>query len=94
MITAANVANLASETAFAVLGRATELQAQGRSIINLGIGQPDFKTPEHIVESGIRALRDGHHGYAPAPGIMALREAVAADTLRHRGVEVSPEQVI
>jgi len=94
MITADNLHNMGSETAFAVLARATELAAQGRSIVNLGIGQPDFKTPEHIVEAAIRALRDGHHGYTPAPGMMPLREAVAADVLRHRGVAVSPEQVM
>jgi aspartate/methionine/tyrosine aminotransferase len=49
----------------------------GRDIINLGIGQPDFRTPEHIVEAAIKALRDGHHGYTPATGILPLREAVA-----------------
>ena len=53
--------------------------AQGRDIINLGIGQPDFRTPEFIVEAAIKALRDGHHGYTPATGIPPLREAVAAD---------------
>ena len=91
---AANLRNLGSETAFAVLARATELAAQGRDIINLGIGQPDFRTPDHVVEAAIKALRDGHHGYTPAPGIPALRAAVAADVLAHRGVEVSPAQVM
>ena len=91
---AANLQNLGSETAFAVLARATELAAQGRDIINLGIGQPDFRTPDHIVEAAIKALRDGHHGYTPAPGMPSLREAVAADVLAHRGVEVSPGQVM
>jgi aspartate aminotransferase len=94
MITAANLQNIGSETAFAVLARATELASEGRDIINLGIGQPDFKTPDHIVEAAIAALRDGHHGYTPAPGMMPLREAVAEDVLAHRGVEVSPEQVM
>ncbi len=94
MKTAANLDQLRSETAFAVLARATELAAQGRDIINLGIGQPDFKTPDHIVDAAIKALHDGHHGYTPAPGIPALREAVAANVLAHRGVEVSPEQVM
>ena len=94
MITADNLANLGSESAFAVLARATELAAQGRDIINLGIGQPDFKTPDHIVEAAIKALRDEHHGYTPAPGVMPLRETIAADVLHHRGVEVSPEQVM
>ncbi len=85
---------IGEENAFAVLARATELAAQGRDIVNLGIGQPDFRTPEHIVEAAIKALRDGHHGYTPATGIKPLREAVAADIRRRLGVEVSPDQVI
>ena len=55
--------NLGTETAFSVLAKANKLAEQGKEIINLGIGQPDFLTPEHIVEAGIKALRDGHHGY-------------------------------
>jgi aspartate aminotransferase len=85
---------LGTETAFEVLARAQRLAAQGRSIINLGIGQPDFPTPEHIVEAGRKALADGHHGYTPANGIPELRRAVAADLYRRHAVEVSPEQVL
>ena len=85
---------MGEENAFAVLARATELQRQGKDIINLGIGQPDFQTPEHIVEAAIRALRDGHHGYTPATGILPLREAVAADLHKRFNVEVSPELVM
>src|SRR5262249_16309072 len=85
---------LGTETAFEVLARANALAAQGRSIINLGIGQPDFPTPEHIVEAGRKALADGHHGYTPANGIPQLREAVAADLLCRHGVEVSPDLVL
>jgi aspartate/methionine/tyrosine aminotransferase len=85
---------LGTETAFEVLARANALAAQGRSIINLGIGQPDFPTPEHIVETGRKALADGHHGYTPANGIPALRAAVAADLYRRHKVEVSPDQVL
>ena len=85
---------LGTETAFEVLARAEALKASGRDIINLGIGQPDFKTPDHIVEAAIKALRDGHHGYTPAPGIPELREAVAADIVKNRGVEVDPHQVL
>ena len=70
---------IGEENAFAVLARANALAAQGRDIINLGIGQPDFRTPNFIVEAAIKALRDGHHGYTPAVGIPPLREAVAAD---------------
>lgn len=85
---------MGEENAFAVLARATELQRQGKDIINLGIGQPDFQTPENIVEAAIKALRDGHHGYTPATGILPLREAVAADLHKRFNVEVSPELVM
>ncbi len=85
---------IGEENAFAVLARATELQRQGRDIINLGIGQPDFRTPENIVEAAIKALRDGHHGYTPATGILSLREAVSADLKKRFNVEVSPELVM
>ncbi|MGL5363368.1 MAG: pyridoxal phosphate-dependent aminotransferase [Bosea sp. (in: a-proteobacteria)] len=85
---------IGEENAFAVLARATALAAQGRDIINLGIGQPDFPTPPHIVEAAIKALRDGHHGYTPATGIGPLREAVAADLHRRFKVEVSPDNVM
>jgi len=92
--TAENLTRLGTESAFEVLARAEALNAQGHDVINLGIGQPDFKTPEHIVEAAIKALRDGHHGYTPAPGISALREAVAADIERLRGVTVNPDNVV
>ena len=87
-------ARIGEENAFAVLARATELQRQGKDIINLGIGQPDFATPDHIVEAAVKALRDGHHGYTPANGILPLREAVAADLHKRYSVEVSPESVM
>ncbi len=85
---------LGTETAFDVLARAGALAAQGRDIINLGIGQPDFPTPDNIVEAGRKALADGHHGYTPANGIAPLREAVAADILERRGVEVHPDRIV
>ena len=87
------LSRLGTESAFSVLARAGALQAEGKDIINLGIGQPDFPTPDHIVEAGIKALRDGHHGYTPAKGLPALREAVCADIAARRGVEVSPENI-
>ncbi|MDJ0934337.1 MAG: pyridoxal phosphate-dependent aminotransferase [Kiloniellales bacterium] len=92
--TAQAMERLGTETAFEVLARAKALEAQGRSIINLGIGQPDFQTPPHIVEAAVKALRDGHHGYTPANGIPELREAVAADIAARHGVEVDPAQVM
>ncbi len=91
---AAAMARLGTESAFEVLARAKALEDQGRDIINLGIGQPDFKTPDHIVEAAVKALRDGHHGYTPAQGISELRQAVAADIAKYRGVEVSPDNVL
>lgn len=94
LLLADNLGRLGTETAFEVLARAAELQRQGKDIINLGIGQPDFQTPQHIVEAAIKALRDGHHGYTPAQGILPLRESVAADLKRRHGVEVSPNNVV
>ncbi len=91
---AARMGVLGTETAFEVLARANALAAQGRRIVNLGIGQPDFPTPEHVVEAGRKALADGHHGYTPANGIPQLREAVAADLYRRHRVEVSPARVL
>src|SRR6056297_3698589 len=91
---AANLSALGTETAFEVLARAGKLAAEGKDIINLGIGQPDFKTPGHIVEAAIKAMRDGHHGYTPANGIPALREAVAADLHTRHGAEVNPDNVV
>jgi aspartate/methionine/tyrosine aminotransferase len=85
---------IGEENAFAVLARANALAAQGRDIISLGIGQPDFRTPDHIVEAAVKALRDGHHGYTPATGIPQLREAVAADLHKRFKVTVSPDAVM
>ena len=85
---------IGEENAFAVLARATDLANQGRDIINLGIGQPDFKTPAHIVEAAVKALRDGHHGYTPANGLLQTREAVCRRTLTMTGVDISPDNVM
>jgi aspartate aminotransferase len=92
--TVAAFERIGEENAFAVLARATQLAAAGRDIINLGIGQPDFRTPDFIVEAAVKALRDGHHGYTPAVGILALREAVAADLHKRFNVTVSPEEIM
>ena len=91
---ASHVAALGTESAFEVLARAQALASSGRSVINLGIGQPDFPTPPHIVEAACRALELGHHGYTPANGIPALREAIVADAARRLGVEVDPGAVV
>lgn len=85
---------IGEENAFAVLARAAALAAQGHDIINLGIGQPDFRTPDHIVEAAVRALRDGEHGYTPSTGIAPLREAVAADIHRRYALDIDPGRVV
>ena len=86
--------NLGTETAFTVLAKANKLASEGKSIINLGIGQPNFQTPEHIVEAGIKALKDGHHGYTQSAGIPKLREAVSDDINRRHNVKVSPDNIM
>jgi aspartate aminotransferase len=85
---------LGTEKAFEVLARAKALEAQGKEIIHLEIGEPDFATPAHVVEAGARALRDGHTHYCPAPGIPELREACADHLSRSRGIEVDPATVL
>jgi aspartate/methionine/tyrosine aminotransferase len=85
---------LGTESAFEVLARAKDLERQGHEVINLGIGQPDFSTPDHIVEAAKKALDDGHHGYTPGNGILPLREAVSADIAKYRGAEVNPDNVV
>ena len=86
--------HLGTETAFEVLARANALEAEGREIINLGIGQPDFQTPEHIVEAAIKALKDGHHGYTPASGIPPLREAISHDLKKRLDVTIEPNRIL
>lgn len=88
------MSRLGTETAFDVLARAAALQNSGKPVINLGIGQPDFKTPGHIVEAAVRALHDGHHGYTPANGIPELRRSVAGYVNRRFDVDISPDRVI
>jgi aspartate aminotransferase len=85
---------LGTETAFSVLAKAKALEAEGREIIHLEIGEPDFETPAHVVEAGCRALRDGYTNYTPTAGIPELREAIAEDVALSRGIAVRPEQVV
>jgi aspartate/methionine/tyrosine aminotransferase len=88
------MARLGTETAFEVLVRARALEAQGRNIVHLEIGEPDFDTPAHITEAAVEALRGGATHYGPAAGIPELREAVAEDSTRRRGVRATPEMVV
>ncbi len=90
---AARMENLGTESAFAVSAKARELEAQGRSIIHLQIGEPDFDTPAHVREAAKRALDEGATHYAPFPGIPELRRAIADDVAARKGVTVDPSQV-
>jgi aspartate/methionine/tyrosine aminotransferase len=85
---------LGTESAFEILARAKALEAQGRDIINLGIGAPDFRTPDNVVEEACQALRGGAPFYTPAKGLPVVREAVAEDILLRRGVDVDPSNVL
>ena len=84
---------LGTESAFSVLARAGQLAAEGKDIINLGIGQPDFRTPDHIVEAGIKALQDGAHGYTPSMGLPALRQTVSDDIKMRYGQDIHPDVI-
>src|SRR5436305_14574080 len=84
---------LGTESAFEVLARARALEATGRKIVSLGIGEPDFDTPAHIVEAAEQALRDGHTHYVPAPGIPPLRDAVSEFLGKHGRLRCAPAQV-
>ena len=85
---------LGTETAFEVLARAKALEASGRRIIHLQIGEPDFTTPRHIIDAGRKAWADGETHYCPAPGLPVLREACAAHLSRHRGLEIDPGNIV
>src|SRR5512134_2625235 len=84
------MARLGTETAFEVLVRARALEAQGRNVVHLEIGEPDFDTPPNVVEAGVQALKSGATHYGPAPGLPELREAIADDSTRLRGVRATP----
>ncbi len=83
-----------TETAFAVLAKAREMERQGRSVVHFEIGEPDFNTPENIKQAGIKAIQDNFTHYSPAQGILELREAVAEYIEKTRGIPVSPEEVV
>ncbi len=85
---------LQTETAFKVLARARELEASGRDIVHLEIGQPDFPTPVPVCDAAIQAVRDGKTGYGPTPGLPELRAAIAENAGRLRGISVRPEEVV
>tara|TARA_B100001142_G_scaffold318005_2_gene359594 strand:+ start:11959 stop:13107 length:1149 start_codon:yes stop_codon:yes gene_type:complete len=85
---------LGTETAFEVLMKARNLEAQGKEIVHLEIGEPDFDTPSHIVEAGMQALKDGYTHYGPTPGLPQLREAISENSRKVRGLETDPNSVV
>jgi len=91
---AQRMGTLGTETAFEVLARARNLERQGKHIVHLEIGEPDFDTPAHITEAAIKAMRDGYTHYTPAAGILEARQAVADYVTRTRRIPVKPEHVI
>ena len=91
---AERMSRLGTETAFEVLARAKALEAEGRQVVHLEIGEPDFETPKPIVDAACRALRAGYTHYTPAPGIPELREAIARDATKRRGVDFSADDVV
>ncbi len=91
---AKNLERLGTESAFAILAEAKKLEAQGKEMIHLGLGQPDFKTPKHVVEAAKKALDDGHHGYVLANGTLECRQAVTRKIKKLYNKEVSPERVM
>ena len=91
---AARMDRLGTESAFEVLAQARRLESQGRSVIHLEIGQPDFKTAPHICEAAFEAMQQGYTGYGPAEGLPQLRQEVAAHISTTRGVTVTPEEVV
>ena len=86
--------NLETETAFAVLAKANKLASEGKDIINLGIGQPDFPTPVNIQEAAIKAIKEGKHGYTPSNGIPELRSAVSNKILDDYNTTIDPKQIL
>src|SRR5260370_23684077 len=91
---AERVFQLGTETALDVMIKARALEARGRKVIHLEVGEPDFPTPGHIVEAGVRALRDGHTRYGPPAGLPELREAICAELLDTRAVRAGPERIV
>ena len=91
---AKNLQRLGTESAFSILAEAKKLEAQGKEMIHLGLGQPDFKTPQHVVDAAKKALDDGHHGYVLSNGILECRQAVTRKIKKLYNKEVDPERVL
>ena len=94
MILAKNLQNLGTESAFSVLAEAKALEAKGNPMIHMGLGQPDFKTPKHVVEAAKKALDDGHHGYVMSNGIPECRQAVTRWIKKRYSVDIDFERIL
>ena len=91
---ATSLERLGTESAFSVLAEAKKLEAQGKPMIHLGLGQPDFKTPKHVVDAAKKALDDGHHGYVLSNGILECRQAVTRWIKKRYSADVNPERIL
>jgi aspartate/methionine/tyrosine aminotransferase len=91
---AKNLERLGTESAFSILAEAKKLEAQGKEMIHLGLGQPDFKTPQHVVDAAKKALDDGHHGYVLSNGILECRQAVTRKIKKLYNKDIDPERVL
>jgi len=91
---AKNLERLGTESAFSIMAEAKKLESQGKEIIHLGVGQPDFKTPQHVVDAAKKALDDGHHGYVLSNGILECRQAVTRKIKKLYNKDIDPERVL
>jgi aspartate/methionine/tyrosine aminotransferase len=91
---AERMSRLGTESAFEVFARAKNLEAQGKSVIHLEIGQPDFPTPANVCEAACQAMKDGYTGYGPAAGLLEFRQVIAEHVAKTRGIEVNPNEVV
>ena len=89
-----SIYEIGSDSAFSIMARSNQLIKEGKEVINLGIGQPDFPTPNNIVEAAIKALKDGHHGYTASNGILELREAIASDFYKRNKFNIDPNEIL
>ena len=94
MLVSKSLFDLETESAFSILAKANKLKSEGKDIINLGIGQPDFPTPKNILEAAQKAITDGHHGYTPSNGILPLREAVSEYIFTNYKTNIDPENIL
>ncbi len=91
---AERMSRLGTETAFEVLAKAKALEAKGKEVVHLEIGEPDFDTPQNVIDAAVKAMNEGQTHYSPAAGVPALREALAEDMSKRRNIKISPSQIV